>query len=170
MAVPGDKAALLAAIDDTYTKLLRDLATVPADRREDATLDGHADGTRMSVGDLVSYLVGWNELFLKWCDRRDAGQPVAMPEEGFGWNDLGGLAQKFYGDYADLAWQERLDRLDRAKKALVARIEAADAATLFTDPWYKTYPLGRMAHWNSAAPYANARNRLRRWKKAQGLL
>lgn len=169
MAVPGDKAALIAAIEDSYARLVADLATIPADRTDDPTLEGHAKGTHMSAADLVAYLVGWNELLLSWCAGRDSGQEVAFPAEGYGWNDLGRLAGKFYADHAGLTWQDRLARLERAEKAILARVAAADAATLFSAPWYKTYPFGRMVHWNTSAPYANARTRLRRWKKAQGL-
>ena len=35
-------------------------------RDRDKSMDGHAQGTEMSVRDLVSYLLGWNALVVKW--------------------------------------------------------------------------------------------------------
>ncbi|WP_326491305.1 ClbS/DfsB family four-helix bundle protein, partial [Rhodovulum sulfidophilum] len=73
-----------------------------------ASMEGHAAGTMMSPADLVAYLLGWNELVLKWLDRDDRGEAVEFPETGFKWNQLGSLAQKFYADYQHLDWHELL--------------------------------------------------------------
>ena len=122
MAIPVNKAALLSAISVTFEMLMGDLARVPEARSQDVSMDGHAAGSRMSPADLVSYLIGWNELVLKWLDQDDRGDTVAFPEIGFKWNELGQLAQKFYCDHADLPWGERLKRLARAKEQLVETI------------------------------------------------
>ena len=82
MAVPQDKQELLDAIRVTYEKLAADLASVPSDRAHEATLEGHARGTTMSVADLVAYLVGWNLLVLKWCEAKAAGRDV-YKRQGF---------------------------------------------------------------------------------------
>ncbi|MCX5571313.1 MULTISPECIES: ClbS/DfsB family four-helix bundle protein [Kaistia] len=169
MAVPDGKDALLEAIDDAYARLMRELATIPADRTGEKTLDGHAKGTRMSVRDLVAYLTGWNELVLKWHTRRDAGEPVDFPETGYKWNQLGALAQKFYADYDGLSFEQLLQRLAQAKDRLVALIERHDDAALYGTPWYESYTMGRMIQFNTSSPYANARGRLRTWKKANGI-
>lgn len=76
MTVPASKADLLAAITGTFDKLMADLSNVPVDRARERTLDGHAAGTKMSPADLVSYLVGWNELVLKGLDQDDSGTKV----------------------------------------------------------------------------------------------
>jgi len=169
MAVPDGKDALLAAIDDAYAKLMRELATIPADRTGEKTLEGHAKGTSMSVRDLVAYLTGWNELVLKWHARRDAGEPVDFPETSYKWNQLGALAQKFYADYDGLSFERLLERLARAKGRIVDLIERHDDAALYGAPWYETYTMGRMIQFNTSSPYANARGRLRKWKKANGI-
>jgi hypothetical protein len=78
MTVPASKAELLAAITTTFDALIADLSNVPAHRTRERSLDGHAAGTRMSLADLVSYLVGWNELVLKWLDQDDRGAEVAQ--------------------------------------------------------------------------------------------
>ena len=48
--------------------VFKDLETIPDTRCREATLEGHTKGTMMNVHNLVSYLVGWNRLVLKWID------------------------------------------------------------------------------------------------------
>jgi hypothetical protein len=168
MAVPQNKAELLAAIEKNFARLRDTLGQVPETRVTEKSLEGHAKGTVMSVADLVAYLVGWNELVLKWLDRDAAGQQADFPETGFKWNELGRLAQKFYRDYADLPYAELVGRLETAKARIVAEIEARDDAALYGKPWYEKWTMGRMIQFNTASPYDNARGRLRKWLKAGG--
>lgn len=169
MAVPQSKQTLLEAIRTTYSRLAKDLALVPAERARDVSLEGHAKGTEMSVADLVAYLVGWNELVLKWCDRDARGEPIDFPETGFKWNELGQLAQKFYADYADVPYVELLQHFAQVNAQIVALVEAHSDASLYGQDWYRTYTKGRMIQFNTSSPYANARTRLRKWKRVQGL-
>jgi hypothetical protein len=169
MAVPASKDALLEAIHSSYAKLMKDLSTVPADRTGERTLEGHVRDTQMSVHDLIAYLTGWNELVLKWHAWREAGAAVDFPETGYKWNQLGQLAQKFYADYADLPFERLLERFAAAKDHLVDLIERHDDAALYGEPWYENYTMGRMIQFNTSSPYANARGRLRKWKKENGI-
>lgn len=169
MGVPASKDELIAAITVNYRRLRADLDGVPAGLVGEASLEGHARDTLMSVHDLVAYLTGWGELVGKWHDRRAAGLDVDMPETGFKWNELGRLAQKFYADYADLPFPALLDRFEAAKDRILGIIAATDGDALYGRPWYEAYPLGRMIQFNTSSPYDNARKRLRRWKKAKGI-
>lgn len=167
MAVPANKQELLAAIETNYARLALDLRRVSPEQSALKTMDGHAKGTLMSVHNLVAYLVGWNELVLKWCERKDQGLAVDFPETGFKWNELGALAAKFYSDYEDVPFSALLSRFETAKNALVALITARTDAELYGVQWYEKYTLGRMIQFNTSSPYANARGRLRKWLKAQ---
>lgn len=167
MAVPANKQELLAAIETNYARLVLDLSRISPEQTGLKTMDGHAKGTLMSVHDLVAYLVGWNELVLKWCERRNQGLAVDFPETGFKWNELGRLAAKFYRDYEDVPFAELLVRFENAKNALVELITAHTDAELYGVQWYEKYTLGRMIQFNTSSPYANARLRLRKWLKAQ---
>nr|WP_313634545.1 ClbS/DfsB family four-helix bundle protein [Brevundimonas diminuta] len=124
MAVPQSKTELLSAIEVNFDKLMTDLRAIPLDLADDCGLDGHAAGTRMSIANLVSYLIGWNELVLKWLDRDKAGLAVDFPETGFKWSELGRLAQKFYRDYEALPYPALLQRLEAAKERIVSEIES----------------------------------------------
>lgn len=97
-----------------------------------------------------------DRLVLSWLKRDDDGLPGDFPETGYGWNQLGPLAQKFYADYHRLAWTDLLSTLTHAKDDLLrgtaARIDQERHGAL----WYGTYAKGRMIRFNSAAPYVNA--------------
>lgn len=166
MAVPQSKQELLQAIHRSFDKLHRALAEVPDAAAGDRQLEGHAKGTMMRVADLVAYLLGWNELVLKWLDHDATGQHIDFPETGFKWNELGRLAQKFYHDHEALPYRERVERLAAAKAAIVTRIEALDNDALYGRPWYGKWTMGRMIQFNTSSPYDNARGRLRKWKAA----
>lgn len=170
MAVPTNKDQLLKAIDLTFDKLIRDLRAVPLSLVDECGLEGHVKGTQMSVANLVAYLVGWNELVLKWLDRDAAGEPVNFPETGFKWNELGRLAQKFYRDYEGVPYPQLIERLAEARARIVSSIEVRNNDDLYGRSWYEKWTMGRMIQFNTASPYANARGRLRKWLKTKDLL
>ncbi|TIO07981.1 ClbS/DfsB family four-helix bundle protein [Mesorhizobium sp.] len=168
MAIPQNKDELLKAINSNFEKLLKELNAVPAALVDECSMEGHAKGTLMSVSNLVAYLVGWNELVLKWLKKDAAGQPIDFPETGFKWNELGKLAQKFYRDYEGTAFPQLLERLGAAKGRIVSIIESRDNADLYERVWHDKWTMGRMIQFNTSSPYDNARGRLRTWLKAEG--
>lgn len=169
MAVPQNKQELLYAIETTYQKLMTELVSVPVEYARESTLEGHAQGTTMSVADLVAYLIGWNSLVLKWCDGKSKGISVDFPEKGYQWNELGRLAQKFYADHADDSYPELLQQFAEVHARILALVVQHSNASLYEAPWYKKYTLGRMIQFNTSSPYANAHARLRKWKKLKAL-
>ena len=166
MAVPADKAALLAAIDSEYRKLCTELAGIASADSQRCELPGHAAGTQISVCNLLAYLVGWGELVLKWHARKQAGLAVDFPETGYRWNQLGPLAQKFYADYATADFDSLQAQLADVVGRIRQLIASYDDAALYGQPWYDKWPLGRMIQFNTSSPYSNARKRLRQWKKS----
>lgn len=166
MAVPATKNELLQALDESFAKLARELDAVPIERVEERSLAGHAKSTSMSVRDLVAYLTGWGELVLKWHAGRQAGTVVDFPETGFKWNELGRLAQKFYGDYDGLTYAELRLRLAQSKDRIRAIVASTPDEALYRVAWYEKWTLGRMVQFNTSSPYANARARLRAWKRS----
>ncbi len=167
MAIPTSKTELLAAIAARFGKLDAALDAVPAETADEKSMEGHAKGTMMSANNLVSYLIGWNELVLKWLDEDDRGQVVEFPEVGYQWNELGALAQKFYSDYSDQSFGENRKRLTAVKEGLVAEISKRTDEELYGSPWHGKWTKGRMIQFNSSSPYENARGRLRKWLKSK---
>ncbi|AKU21694.1 ClbS/DfsB family four-helix bundle protein [Massilia sp. NR 4-1] len=163
MSIPQTRQQLLDAIDSSYQKLASDLVRIPPERAQEKTMEGHAQGSQMSVADLVSYLIGWNELVLKWCERKSQGKPVDFPETGYKWNELGRLARKFYADYSTLDYPALLQQFADVKARITTLVEGETDASLYGESWYEKYPKGRMIQFNTSSPYANARARLRKW-------
>ncbi|MDX5627561.1 MULTISPECIES: ClbS/DfsB family four-helix bundle protein [unclassified Brenneria] len=165
MAVPQTKTELLSEIDKTFNKLIGYLDIIPPALAEGKSMPGHAKDTIMSVGDLVSYLLGWNKLVVKWITRDESGQPVDFPETGYKWNQLGLLAQKFYADFEKSDYAQRIEALKAEKNRIVELIAARSDEELYGKSWYGKWTMGRMISFNTSSPYANACGRLRKWAK-----
>jgi len=169
MGVPQTKSELLSAIDKNYNKLLSYLTSIPSESASEKSMEGHAKGTMMSVCDLVSYLLGWNTLVIKWITRDAEGKPIDFPETGYMWNQLGLLAQKFYRDYNDLDLGSLTKELHMAKEKIVELINKITDDELYGKAWYGKWTMGRMISFNTSSPYANACGRLRKWAKEHNL-
>lgn len=164
MPIPKSREELLEAIETNFERLVKDLGAVPAQEANEATLEGHAKGTMMSVHNLVSYLLGWNILVLKWIEKDAKGERIDFPETGFKWNQLGALAQKFYTDFDTVPFDQLLKDLEVAKQKIVDFISDQTDEHLYGASWHRKYTMGRMIQFNTSSPYANARTRLRKWK------
>ena len=169
MSVPQTKAELLLAIDKNFSKLIHYLNSIPCEMTSDDSMEGHAKGTEMSVRDLVSYLLGWNSLVVKWITFDAKGQSVDFPETGYKWNQLGLLAQKFYQDYSALSYDSLIAELQTVKNEIVQLINERTDDVLYGKPWYTKWTMGRMISFNTSSPYANANGRLRKWAKNKNI-
>lgn len=169
MPVPHDKTTLLHAIQTNYEKLGRELATIPETLSTIQNMEGHAQGTRMSINNLLSYLIGWGTLVLKWHQELDKGRIPDFPETGFKWNELGNLARKFYDDFAAYDFTTLTAKLDEIVSRITTLVTQTSDEMLYEQAWYKKYTMGRMIQLNTAAPYRNALLRVRKWKKLYAL-
>ncbi|ROR72346.1 ClbS/DfsB family four-helix bundle protein [Bogoriella caseilytica] len=167
MAVPATKDELLTAIEKTFAQLDHDLDRVPPAAAREPVLEGQVKDTMMSPADLLAYLIGWNRQVLIWHQRRAGGLPDELPAPGLAWNELGLLAQRFYGDHADDGWEELRLQFREAKDDVVALVEGYSDDELYGAPWYGKWTMGRMISFNTSSPYANARRRLRAWLRTR---
>ncbi|WP_413532961.1 ClbS/DfsB family four-helix bundle protein [Empedobacter brevis] len=162
MAVPINKEELQLAIKTNYKKLKQELFTISAELTLIENIDGHAKNTKMSINNLVAYLIGWGELVLKWNRKRENNEFVDFPETGYKWNELGKLAQKFYKDYEELDFNTLQTKLDETVVEILYLIEQKTNEELYEVSWYEKWTLGRMIQFNTASPYTNARGRIRK--------
>lgn len=169
MPIPQNKTELKEAIELNYNKLKADLVDIPKAMTTKKTMLGHSKGTKMSPCDCISYLIGWGELVLKWHKQDLKKQDIHFPEIGYQWNELGALAQKFYKDYDHLEFEQLLKKLDHTLKKILKIIDGLSNDFLYHKEWYKQYTFGRMIQLNTASPYKNARQRIRKWKKENNL-
>lgn len=168
MPYPKHKEALLSAIEKNYRQLKTELASIPVELTNENTLTGHAQNTTMSICNLVAYLIGWGNLVLKWHHKKQQNELVVFPEEGYKWNQLGSLAQKFYTDYAHLEYKHLLKKLDQTYKKINELTHQNSNEQLYEVLWYNKHTLGRMIQLNTSSAYKNACIRIRKWKKQQG--
>ena len=161
MAVPESKTVLLEAMEKSALALRKKLARIPHEMAFQPCLDGHVAGSRMSVANLVSYLIGWGEQVLYWHHQEAAGEEVNFPAKGFKWNELGKLAQKYYADYQHItSWPMLLVMLEENQQQLVALVNGFSDDELYHQPWNGKWTRGRMIQFNSVSPYRNASARL----------
>lgn len=167
MAIPSTKEELIIAIESNYKKLKAEIDLTSEELSDVKTLEGHSKESVMSVKDLISYLIGWGELVLKWNLKKELNETVDFPEIGFKWNELGKPAQKFYQDYENEDFNQLKLKLDSTVEKISDFINSKSNEQLYGISWYEKYTLGRMIQLNTSSPYANARIRLRKWKKEQ---
>lgn len=165
MPIPQSKIELEEAIVVSFKKLMDELTNIPTQKILVKNLEGHTKGTLMSMHNLVSYLLGWGELLLKWETKRNQGLHVDIPETGFKWNELGELAQKFYADYSHIEYPLLVSKLEEHNNKILDLIASKSNRELYETPWYEKWTLGRMIQLNTASPYKNALRRIRKWKK-----
>jgi hypothetical protein len=165
MAVPINKEELQKAIISNYTKLKKELLTIAFEKTSINELEGHSKGTLMSINNLISYLVGWGKLVIKWNEKKDNNEAVDFPETGYKWNELGKLAQKFYEDFKDDDFNSLIIKLDKTVETILLLIENKSNKELYEVTWYEKWTLGRMIQFNTSSAYLNAKNRIRKWKK-----
>ncbi|WP_034950721.1 colibactin self-protection protein ClbS [Erwinia oleae] len=166
MAVPESKDELIKAINSNFSLLNKKLESITPQLAFEPLLEGHTKGTTISVANLVSYLIGWGELVLHWHNQEAKGKTIIFPADGYKWNELGRLAQKFYRDYEDITeYEVLLARLKENKQQLVALIERFSNDELYGKPWYNKWTRGRMIQFNTASPYKNASGRINKLKK-----
>ncbi|WP_418184611.1 ClbS/DfsB family four-helix bundle protein [Aliarcobacter vitoriensis] len=165
MAVPTNKEELLNTINKNYNKLKKELENIPLELTTKKVLEGHSKGTFMSINNLLSYLLGWQELVLKWNIKKDNNEKVDFPETGYKWNQLGKLAQKFYEDYKEDDFNTLKEKLDKKVEDILTLIENKSNKELYEVAWYEKWTLGRMIQFNTSSPYLNAQVRLRKFKR-----
>ncbi len=162
MPIPQNKTELLEDIRLSYKKLDKDIARVPEQLTTHQNMPGHAKDTLMSPYQLVAYLVGWAELVIDWNTKMETNQTVTFPTDHYKWNELGALAQKFYGDYPDYDFPNIRILLNDKVNHILKIIESKSNDELYNTYWYKEYTAGRMIQLNTSSPYKNARKRIRK--------
>lgn len=166
MAVPEDKKQLIEAIEKNYRLLKIQMNRFPPAQRTLRVMEGHAKDTLMSLDDLVSYLIGWGQLVLKWQENFKNVEDIDFPDTNYKWNELGRLAQKFYLDYSSYTSEELVQLLDTVVSEILQNIDKTTNFDLYEKPWYGKWTLGRMIQFDTASPYNNAKNRIAKHLKS----
>ena len=122
------------------------------------------ENTKMSIKNLISYLLWWWELVLKWIKKYEENEKINFPEKWYKWNELWKLAQKFYEDYENIGYRELKEDLDKNVDKIIELIRSYNNEALYESLWYEKYTLWRMVQFNTSSPYKNAKSKIRKWK------
>jgi hypothetical protein len=169
MPIPTNKTELIQQICDELKRLRVELENIPFDRYHLKNMDAHQKGEKMSLHNLLSYLLGWSQLVITWKLNDDNNQTQHFPCNGYKWNELGKLANKFYADFADIGSEELFKEYESAIQNIVLFLNKESNHKLYECNWYKNYTMGRMVQLNTSSPIKNAILRIRKFKNSEGI-
>lgn len=176
-SIAKNKEELIDAIKSTYDKLRPEFENISKDLLHEKSMEGQIKNSKMSIHNLLSYLIGWGELMLKWDKIYTSENRIPdLPDTGYTMSDWGKLAEKFYEDYKNEEYEKLLFKFDKIVNKILTMLEKKTDKELYEIDWYVTkssskgYSFGRMVALNTSSPYKNARLRIRKWKKEKNLL
>ncbi|GIP19975.1 ClbS/DfsB family four-helix bundle protein [Paenibacillus sp. J22TS3] len=164
------KAELIEAVHTGYLLLDGEYEGMPEDQK-----DVPVPEVDRTPAQIIAYQLGWLDLVMSWDRDEKAGRTVVMPAPGYKWNQLGGLYQSFYDQYADCSLADLRRLFGEAEKKWLDWIDTLSEEELFTQGVRKwtgdkpNWPMVRWIHINSVAPFKSFRAKLRKWKKHQSL-
>ncbi|MFB1051880.1 ClbS/DfsB family four-helix bundle protein [Paraliobacillus sp. JSM ZJ581] len=133
------------------------------------------DEVNRTPSQMIAYQLGWMNLILSWEQANKEGKQVATPTQDYKWNDLGGLYQHFYNEYADQSIETLIDMFERDVNRIIQLVNSYDDKALFEQggrQWATTtpssWPIWRWIHINTVAPFKSFRTKIRKWKKSGG--
>ena len=164
MPLPTSRTELLTALRTAAGKLESEFDDIADARIPD--VDG------VSPADRLAYQIGWGRCLLNWDQSERDGHEPAMPAEGFGWKDLGALAQSFYDEYdtRSIAWLRKTFRATVADvEAMIDRLTDDELFQIGRRDWAgDKWPVVKWIQVNTIAPYRSARTKVRAFKRSLG--
>ncbi|MGG3943753.1 ClbS/DfsB family four-helix bundle protein [Peribacillus psychrosaccharolyticus] len=125
---------------------------------------------------MIAYQLGWMNLLLLWEQDNKDGKEVITPTPDYKWNNLGGLYQSFYDQYADYSIETLINMFERDVHKIIQLIESYNDKELFEQggrQWATTtpssWPIWKWLHINTVAPFKSFRTKIRKWKKLRGI-
>jgi len=125
---------------------------------------------------MIAYQLGWINLILSWEQDNKDGKEVITPTPDYKWNNLGGLYQSFYDQYADNSLETLIDMFEYDVKKIIQLVENYNDKELFEQggrQWATTtpssWPIWKWLHINTVAPFKSFRTKIRKWKKIRGI-
>lgn len=164
-SIPQNKAELLFAIQQAFDKILQEYRTFDPQCVRQLGVEGNSKNTRISVADTLAYLIGWQNLVLKWHYKKQHHEHIDFPETDYQWNELGRLATKFYQQYQNWDYSDLLQQFITTTEALLDLVKSLDDQQLYGENWYKQWTLGRMIQLNSSSPMKNMLGKIRKFKR-----
>lgn len=167
MPRPTTRAALLAAAEAGYGKVVDFIASLPEALRD---ADFPFEDRDRNVRDVVYHLVAWHRMMLRWYAEGMAGTEPAIPAEGYTWRTLPALNQVIWQDAQRIPLAEALTELEANHGEVMGLVRAHDDEELFTKqryPWTGSTSLGAYLVSSTSSHYDWALTKLRKAKKGR---
>lgn len=130
------------------------------------------EGVDRSPSQMIAYQLGWMRLMLSWESRELSGEIVKTPHDDFKWNNLGGLYERFYSDYKDVALSELISEYRNTVADIIKFVKNISDEDLFLPGgrnWAAStpanWPVWKWVHINTVAPFQTFRSKIRKWKR-----
>ena len=97
-----------------------------------------------SVKDILQHLVDWEQRWIGWYEDGKCGKPVATPEPGYNWRQMGELNEKYRLLYLNRPLEEVLQSFHASYQQiirLIKEIPEQEMLTLHVYPWTSKLPL-----------------------------
>lgn len=156
-------------IDTIHSRYI--LLDAEFDGIDDSLKDHRIPEVDKTPAEIIAYQLGWLTLVIGWDQAEREGRELQMPAPGYKWNQLGGLYQSFYDEYAELFLSELRRLFHEKEQRWLEWIGTLTEEELFSQGARKwtgdkpNWPMARWIHINSAAPFQSFRSKIRKWKK-----
>jgi hypothetical protein len=130
------------------------------------------EGVDRSPLQMIAYQLGWLHLIMKWDADEREGKEVITPSPYYKWNQLGGLYDSFYAEYASCSLDKLIDMFEEAVAEILAWVNTFSEQELFEQDarkWASStpsrWPVWKWVHINTVAPFKSFRSKIRKWKR-----
>lgn len=167
----ANKQALIDEITKRAKLFINEFRTV-----NNLDKDIFVDGVDKTPSQMIAYQLGWINLILSWELDNKEGKEVITPTPDYKWNNLGGLYQSFYDQYANNSIEMLINMFQQQVNNIIELVESYNDTELFQQggrQWATTtpssWPIYKWIHINTVAPFKSFRTKIRKWKRMRGI-
>lgn len=162
-----NRQELITEIEKRADLFIKEFAAI-----EESDKDKFIEDIDRTPCQMIAYQLGWLNLLMQWDNDEAKGKDVITPAPGYKWNNMGGLYQSFYDQYADRTLVELQAQFEQTVTTFVGWLAGFTDEDLFTAgsrKWASStpsnWPVWKWIHINSVAPFKSFRSKIRKWNK-----
>lgn len=175
MARPKNKKELIDASNQSYTKMMDLLHTIPAEQLTqtftfDVENEQQAHWKRdKNLRDVLSHLYEWQQLLLDWVETNQSGTPKPFLKEGYNWKTYGAMNVEFWEKHQTTSYDEALKLLQTTHEKVMDLAQQFSNEELFSKgvfSWVGGSTLGSYFVPATSSHYEWASNKIKKFNKS----
>ncbi|MGG5331328.1 ClbS/DfsB family four-helix bundle protein [Enterococcus sp. AZ163] len=175
MARPTTKIDLIQTSNETFTKLMELLNSIPEDQvTATFTFDtGKEKGAHWerdkNLRDILVHLYEWHQLLIDWVTTNLAGEEKLFLKEGYNWKTYGAMNDEFWGKHQNTSYKDALALLKESHSAVIKLAEPLSNDELFSKgafTWVGGSTLSSYFVSSTSSHYQWALKKTRKFKKS----